>query len=680
MGVDPVRSGASTFAVCGLGTLGQYCVAYLKEFGCVVHAAELRERRDWELAGFPEMIDLLVAGDCRDPKVLAALQLDACRAILILTKDERVNIATAFAARAVNPHMRILVRSSQENLNELLGRHLGDFVAIEPTRISAAAFALEALGAQTLGLFELDGHLIRVGSATVGSGESRLAQRRLHEFNSHASRLLGVARSGTPVPRGFHDWDPDARAAPGDTLTYVEIDGEETGKDANAPAEDRPARAGTGERLTLAGLWTSAKAFWVNGSQTQRAAVLCAFVIPALFIVSSLLYKEQYKEISWHDALNVSSVLIIGGYDNVFGALKLPFPIPAWLHLFSFAQTVTGTLFVGIVYAFLTERVLSARFAFRRRRPAIPRGGHTVIVGMGRVGRRVAELLDGFHQPLAGTDTAELDPDVLPGMPFLAGDSAQTLKRVNLESARCLMALTDDEVANLELALSARAVNPECELVIRTDDPYFSKNVSELVPRAHALGVNALAGEAFAAAAFGEEILSLFRVNARTALVTGYTVDDGDQLSGQLISSIAYGYDVVPLLYQRASGTDAERVPKLFPAGEFRLYPGDRLVVLATFDSLQRIENRERLPGSSAVRIESASSEETRFEGAMTIARLAGCEPEVAQALLGRLPATLPVPLYRQQALELVRLLKKSFIDAKVIEAEEAARELLNLP
>jgi Trk K+ transport system NAD-binding subunit len=657
-------------AVCGLGTLGQYCVSYLKEFGVRVAAVERRERADWELAGFPELVDTLVTGDCRDPGVLARLDLVNCRAILILTKDERVNIATAFAARAINPALRILVRSSQENLNDLLGRHLGDFAAIEPTAISADAFALEALGDETLGLFELGGKLIRVGAVEVESGR-HIEHRRLGDFESHSARLLAVTREGAARPPGFHDWDPDGTAAAGDVLTFVEIDGSDPNLDSARRGADVSEPAG---RRSIAEAWRGFRSVWTGGTPTQRAALLCAIVIPAIFLIGSVLYKEHYKDISWHDALNVSSVLIIGGYDNVFGALKLPFPIPVWLHLFSFAQTVAGTLFVGIVYAFLTERVLSARFQFRRRRPPMPRANHTVLVGMGRVGKAVASRLDGLRRPIAATDRNDLDPAELPDLPFVAGDAAQALERLNIENARCLMALTDDEVANLELALQVRAANPAIDLVIRTDDPYFSKNISELVPRAHALGVNALAGEAFAAAAFGEDILSLFRVNGRTALVTRYTVRAGDQLDGRLISSVTYGYDVVPLLHERPAAAGAGRAAKLFPAGDLRLYPGDRLVVLATIEGLRRTEHASTLDHPWRVRIRAASSDVARFEGAMTIARVSGCEPDVARETLERLPATLDVALHRHQALELVRALAKNLVEAEAVEAAPALR------
>ncbi|WP_292871643.1 hypothetical protein [Nostoc sp. LPT] len=53
----------------------------------------------------------------------------------------------------------------------------------------------------------------------------------------------------------------------------------------------------------------------------------------------------------------------------------------------------------------------------------------------------------------------------------------------------------------------------------------------------------------FACAAFGENVLSLFHLNEQIVMVTEYKIEDGDTLNGLLLSEIASGYSVVPILY-----------------------------------------------------------------------------------------------------------------------------------
>src|SRR5271165_2169679 len=104
----------SSIVVCGLGALGQSCAFKLKEFGAVVVGVEMiSENSLWELPGAAKSLDRLVRGDCREPSVLEEAGITSARTILIVTGDERVNLAAAFAARALNATIRIVVRSRQ---------------------------------------------------------------------------------------------------------------------------------------------------------------------------------------------------------------------------------------------------------------------------------------------------------------------------------------------------------------------------------------------------------------------------------------------------------------------------------------------------------------------------------------------------------------------------------------
>ena len=88
-------------------------------------------------------------------------------------------------------------------------------------------------------------------------------------------------------------------------------------------------------------------------------------------------------------------------------------------------------------------------------------------------------------------------------------------------------------------------------------------------------------------------------------------------------------------------------------------------MVLATIDGLQRVEQgllRER-----GWRVRSALLKEGVFDGALTIARVTGCEVEAARRAMERLPATVPVALYKQQAQRLVRELSRLQVEAWVV-------------
>ncbi|MDZ7957368.1 MAG: NAD-binding protein [Aulosira sp. DedQUE10] len=654
---------ANFFLVCGLGNLGQYCVSVLKEFGVKVNAIEVANIQKWEIPDLPDLVDKLVIGDCRQPKILEQAGIRQCRAILIVTSDERVNIAAAFAARSLNPKIRLVIRSAQENLNELLSHNLGNFVAFEATQLPAKSFALAALSSETRGFFALENRLLRVFRTPIDVSHTWAIHHQLSEINTAQRRVLAHARAGNPLPKTFYQWEPNTQVLRGDTVAYIEVNDHLSTRSVQPVGSRKQFWAAMMTGIRWQNLRKGLIHFWEESSQIRRVVLVGGMFMVSLFLCGTLLYKLQYPQLSFQDALNVSLVLSIGGYDNLFGQLQLPFKIPWWLHLFSISQTVAGTVFVGILYAVITERVLAAKFQFSQRRLPVPKADHVVLIGLGRVGVRVAQLLQELKQPLVGVHASQLDPGILSTMPLIQGNIKNALSRVNLTTAKSVIVVTDDEVANLEIGLMTHASNPTANLVIRTFDPRFSENVARLLPYARVFGVYALAAEAFAAAAFGENVLNLFRLNNQTTLVTEYQIETDDTLNGKLLAEIAYGYGIIPILHIKA----AQKTPKFMPSDDIRLVVGDRLVVLATIEGLQRVERGSIASPQLLVRVESAFSSEAAFEGAAVMARVSGCDMQTARTLMKQLPGTLQYPLYKHQAHRLVSELSKSQVLAHII-------------
>ncbi|MGJ5633551.1 hypothetical protein ABF638_30680 [Nostoc sp. CALU 1950] len=94
---------------------------------------------------------------------------------------------------------------------------------------------------------------------------------------------------------------------------------------------------------------------------------------------------------------------------------------------------------------------------------------------------------------------------------------------------------------------------------------------------------------------------------------------------------------------------------------------GDRLIVLATSSSLQRIEWGEMLPRLWQVQIEKALTTNAIMYGAEEILLITGCSSTTARQWMNNLPRVLPIALYKHQAQRLVRELAKVQVLANVI-------------
>jgi len=659
------------FLVCGLGSLGQNCVVSLKQFQVpVIAIEEQKQSQNWEIPNLLQLLDDLIIGDCRQSNILQQAKIENCRAALIVTSNEKVNAETAIAIRQLNSSTRLIVRSNKANLNRLLGEQLGNFIAYEPTQLPAPAFALAALGKETLGYFSLDNQKIKVTKRQIKSGDSILSNRMLYEINSNTRRLLIHLPYHTPtIKPNFHVWESEAIIQQGDTIIYAEVVEEFVFE---TPKTNLRRTGQTSWLQKVTNLITSWKPrlrnFWQLSfqQQIQRVAIACTFIVVLLLAIGTILFDKFYAETNLISAFYATATLLLGGYADLLGDFQPNDSIAWWLQLFAFILNLVGTAFVGVLYALLTEALLSSKFEFTKSRPPNPLANHIVIIGLGRVGQKVASLLQEFRQEIVGVSfSQDFDRSILPKMPLIVGNLNEALAKANLQTAKSVIVATDDEMLNLEIALMAKTANPYNQIVIRTYGQDLSVHLAKLLPDANVLEAYRLASEAFAGAAFGENIINVFRIGCQNILVTEYTVETNDTLNGLLISEVAYGYGVEVIAHAKR-----EQTLTLMPSNDLKLAEGDRLIIFATVEGLQHIEQGKLNLNAKHyyVHVQKALNAEAKFNGANLIVLMSECSFPEARDLFDHLPATLDIPLYKHQAMRLIHGLRKRQVQASLID------------
>jgi Trk K+ transport system NAD-binding subunit len=656
------KAALTQYLVCGLGSLGQYCVAALKEFGAQISAIDIALPSTWEVQNLPALLEDFVIGDCRQPAVLEQVKIQQYRAVLLVTNHQRINIEAAFAIRLLNPTIRLVVRSAEHNLNQLLDQQLGNFAALDIAALPAPALAIAALANETQGLITLGDQLLRVVHQSIDTTHHWCDRRLVYELNSRNRRVL-YHSVATAYPTQLYGWEPEAHIQAGDQITYIEpIASWRTVRTASSMA-DTP-------KKNMRSRWPSIsrQPFRVNLRQippqlwrqvaqqpSKRVAILVGMTVLTLMLLGTTLLKVANPQQSWLNTLYVSGVMLLGSYDTVFGALSPADGTPLWMRFLNLSYMLAGTASIAVLYALLTESLLATKFELSNKQPPVPKQGHIVLIGLGQVGRQIASYLQTLQHPLVGVSDTRLEPNLLPDMPLVIGDAHSALANVNLTTAKSVVVATDNEMMNLEIGLMAHAVNSEAALVIQTFEPDFSRNLDRLLPYAKVLCRYSLAAEAFAAAVFGDHILDLLRLGNQTVLVAEYEIQPQGSLQGLLLAEVAYGYGVVPILYQ-----DHRQMPALLlPTDDIRLDAGDRLIVLATVNSVHQIDQGNPFPRRWQICIDAAATRSASFEGVRTITRITGCRPSTAVNVMNQLPAILPLPLYQHQALRLVRELSK---------------------
>ena len=197
------------------------------------------------------------------------------------------------------------------------------------------------------------------------------------------------------IPQQFHHWEPEATVRAGDIIVYIEITDQLARTALSSTTNHRrlPWRnlyrilARQNFPQKLAQLWQSSYKY-----QTRRVAVVCGITGLLLLSWGTVLFRLQYPGISWRAAFSATSALLLEGYSELFGTFELTTPIPWWSQLFSLGLTLAGTAFVGVLYALLTEALLTSRFEFFTSRPLVPQQDHIVLIGLNWVGQQVAAL------------------------------------------------------------------------------------------------------------------------------------------------------------------------------------------------------------------------------------------------------------------------------------------------
>ena len=673
------------FIVCGLGSLGQQTIVNLKRFSqkvdgsaeddVLIAAIDLGIPAYWEVEN---LLDLLVSppivGDSRRYDLLRQAGIEHCRSILILTSDESVNVETALAARRLNPQVHIVLRSSRVNLNQLLKRQLGRFVALDALELPANTFALAGISNDILGVFKIGDYPFRVVRKRVFAGDLRYDKAPLYRLHQRKGRLLDVVPQ---LPRAigdraitashlFHRWPPEMTLCPGDEITTVEID-----YAYQRPEQPLPETLWGKVKLRLKDLnrngWhRQFLKFWQDREQRslRRVTAIALSTVLISWPVGTLLLKQAVPSLDWGRAIALGAILLLGGYGDVFGGLE-GIDIPVWLPLICLLIALVSLFLVLGVFSLLAEQLLSSRFEFLRRRPRLPSADHIIVVGIGRLGYRAINILREFNQPLIAITQDLSYPELINEVPLLVGNLLQSLQAANIATAKSVIAVTDDPMLNLEVALivseAATAEPRESPFVpiIRTINQTLSDNVAVLLPQAKAFSVYALSAEAFSGAAFGENILSLFRLQNQTILVTEYRIAAGDHLGGKLLAEVAYGYGVVPILLKARSAQGEWRTIPM-PGDELRLQNGDQLHVLSSINGLRRIERGEMtLPRLWRLQLAAPLNQQMLLSAGNILVRLSGLDLAWCRNLMNRLPATVELSLYDYQAYRLQKELER---------------------
>ncbi len=577
--------------VCGVGRVGARVLQYLKPTGLPVVVIDSQcKPGDARLLGFP-----LIQGDCRQREVLEQAGAANARGVLILTGDDLINIACALMVRGLNPSVRIVLRMFNQNLIGRLGQAVKNVYALSTSLLTAPTLAMTALTGQGLGRFHLDGpqeerrHLIELpvapGSELSGKSIGDVVRSRGIQVVAHL-----------PAHGDIHylvDIQPGTRLQDGDRLVVC---GEPRVIDRLLSASGLAA----GDALLWAGpLRRLGRMIWLTLAEMDLAVKICAGALLAIVFLSVVVLRLNVDRFSLSTALFRTISIIATGSDMREGDYKDMDGIKVFLSVLRIVGAVLMAAFTAIVTNYLIRARLAGVLDMRR----IPEGGHVIIVGLTPVGFRVMEeLLDCQTQVVvierdSGNRFAVTARRA--GAVVIIGDGtvAEVLRQAHAATARAVVAATNHDVVNLEVALLVRDLNPTQRVVLLQTDPQLAQMLREAADIKLAVSVPALAAPAFVAGLFGDRVLSVFLVGNQLLAVIDLLVREHDSfLSGQSVAAVAIDYRIQPIAVLPPTATAGASQTL-----STRLVQGDHLIGIIALPDLERLLRRQPAAAHYAV-------------------------------------------------------------------------------
>jgi voltage-gated potassium channel Kch len=509
--------------VCGLGRTGYKTFRLLRQQGALVVGIHHQS-----IPG--ETAPDVIVGDLEAAATLTAAGIQQADTLVIAGSKDTLNLSIMMQARVLNPQIRIINRFYNTNLGERLDQSLTDHLSMSVVGLAAPVFTFAALGKQAIGQIKLFHQTWPIHEEYID--ENHLWKgRKLSDLWEDRSRMLIYY---LPV-EGEMD------------LVSAVISGQEIKVGdrliVGTQPRTRPPRRSLVRKLLK--VLTNFRQFQQHG----RSVVVGAIVLLAVIFIATLTYTSAQLKLSVVDALYFSVGMITGAGGND----KVVENAPNSIKLFTVVMMLVGAVVIGIWYAMLTDFVLGSRFKQFWDAARIPQRSHYIVCGLSGIGLRIVQQLH-----TSGHEVVVVEPDSNNkyintarelGIPVIQGDASfrTILKASNIHTAAAVLAVTNNDATNLEIALKAKGLTPSIPVIVHYADPDFAGIAQQLFDFEAVLSPAELAAPAFAAAALGGRILGN-GITADSLWVAFATViTDSHVFCGQWVKDVAMSTDCVPL-------------------------------------------------------------------------------------------------------------------------------------
>jgi Trk K+ transport system NAD-binding subunit len=407
--------------------------------------------------------------------------LESAQAVGLLRPDDLANLNAALLIAERDEHVRIVVRLYQADLNGGVERMLGGRgTALSDTEVAAPAFLQAALSGNEGQTVALGGRVLEVAEVD----------------RDDPSLVVALADPGTPT-----DVFPPPAALDGRVLGLVDRQGVVSGTRGALPVSVATRRRARRQHAP----WRSRMRGRLRLIE-RRVWILLALIGSTFAVGTSVFAISKHLDVIDSMYFTATTMATVG-----YGDVNL-LKAPDWLKLFDIGLMAVSAVLLASVLAMITDLLVRSRIDRALGRFPRPRADHVIVCGLGRAGAAILAGLRELEVPCIGVDHNEDAVGIAVArqleVPVVFADARTpgTLEQLHLSGARALMAVTNDDLANLQTALTAREHNPQLRVVLRIFDAHLAERLDRSVELDLTRSVPGLAAPAFTAALLGRPL------------------------------------------------------------------------------------------------------------------------------------------------------------------------------
>lgn len=266
------------------------------------------------------------------------------------------------------------------------------------------------------------------------------------------------------------------------------------------------------------------------------------------------------------------------------------FPQHLSLQIFHFVMPLVGVILLAQGLADFGSLLFNRKSRNKEWEMAVASTlkNHIILVGLGHLGYRVALKLHEMGENLAiielSTNADTINEVRNWGLPVIHDDATRpsVLEAANIQKARAIIMASQNDAMNLQIALKARSLNPNIQVVVRIFDDDFAHALQDQFGFI-ALSATEMAAPVFAAAAAGVDVTNPISVEGQLLSLARLTISKDAPFSTQTIGYVEDNYHLNVVLHRRNSHSE------MHPTDKTQLHPGDVIAILGGPEQLNRI-------------------------------------------------------------------------------------------